>query len=705
MPLPRTALLLALLLPACTLAPRLDGPGAPPPTASVPQVDLYHGVAVPDPYRWLEDLDAPETRAWVAAQNRYTEAWLGRLPARQAFRERLEQLWDYERWTAPERRGERLFFFHNDGLQNQSVLYVLDEPEGEPRPLLDPNTLSPDGTVALMDAVPDPDGRYLAYALSDGGSDWREWHVLDVEQGTETGDLLRWSKFSSVAWAPDGSGFWYGRYPEPPADQALAAVNRDQRLCFHRLGTPQEEDEVVLADPEHPDRGYQPLVSEDGRWLLVLVGEGTDPRNLVLYRDLAGGGELRPLVADFEALYEPAGNQGSRWFFRTDRDAPRGRVLAVDLGAPEPRWEEVVPEDEDTLRGAALLGGRLVLHWMHDATSRLTVHALDGQLLGAVPLPAPGTVSGLQGRQEDRDAWFRFTSFTVPPSILRLDLETLEVSTWRRPEVPFDAAPYATEQVWYTSRDGTRVPMFLVHRRDLLRDGRRPVWLYGYGGFDISLTPSWRIPALAWIERGGIFAMPNLRGGGEFGREWHEAGILDRKQNVFDDFIAAAEWLVAAGWTAPEHIAIAGGSNGGLLVGACLTQRPDLFGAALPAVGVLDMLRYHRFTIGWAWASDYGTSDDPEQFRFLRAWSPLHNLHPGVHYPATLITTGDHDDRVVPAHSFKFAAALQKAQGGPAPVLIRITTRAGHGAGKPTDLRIAEAADRLAFAWQAVSGN
>lgn len=695
---------LAAAFAGCALLPpNLNAPAGAglryPDAATVAQVDVYHGVAVPDPYRWLEDPDSPRVRQWIAAQNQVTFRYLRAIPERQGIRSRLEELWNFERFGVPVQRGGRWFYTRNAGLQNQSVLWVQDGPEAAPRPLLDPNGLSPDGTVALAGWVPSEDGRWLAIGLAEAGSDWMEWRVLDAASGRETGDRLRWIKFSGVSWTHDSAGFFYGRYPEPPPGASLTAVNENQRLYYHRLGAPQEADELVFTVPEEPKWEFSATVTDDGRWLLIRGDEGTDPRARYWYRDLRQpGGGVVPLLTAFDAAYEFVGNEGARFFFRTDRDAPRGRVVAIAPEHPEPEhWQEVIPQAPDALRRVEHLGRSLCCLWLRDARSLVTVHDTEGRLRYDLELPMLGTVTAVSGRSDEPQAFFGFTSFTLPETIYRLTVATGQTEVFRRPALRFEPSAYEIEQVFCASRDGTRIPMFLVRRRDLRRDGRAPTFLYGYGGFNIAITPAFSVPNLAWMEMGGLLAVANLRGGGEYGEEWHQAGTGQRKQNVFDDFIACAEWLVASGWTSPDKLAIGGASNGGLLVGACLAQRPDLFGAALPAVGVLDMLRYHRFTIGWAWASDYGTSDDPDQFRALLAYSPLHNLRPGVHYPATLITTADHDDRVVPAHSFKFAAALQKAQGGPSPVLIRIETRAGHGAGKPTSKLIEEAADRWAF--------
>ncbi|MBX3746743.1 MAG: S9 family peptidase [Verrucomicrobiae bacterium] len=661
--------------------------------------DTYHGVTVEDPYRWLEDDRSEETAAWVEAQNRVTFGYLEAIPERAAISNRLTRLWNFERWGNPGRRGERYFVSRNDGLQNQSVLYTLEGLEGEMRVLLDPNRLSEDGTVALSGATATEDGARLAYGVARSGSDWQEWRVRDVRTGEDLPDEIRWVKFSRASWTRDGLGFYYSRYDAPPEGARLTQANYFHKLYYHRLGTPQDEDELVYHRPDRKEWNFSGTVTDDGRYLVIVAYEGTDPRNRVLYRDLTvEGSPVVELLMDFDADYTFIDNDGPVFWFRTDLTAPRARVIAIDVTRPEREaWREVIPEAEDTLTRVSVVGDRFLAHYLKDARSVVKVFGLDGGLEREVDLPGLGSASGFDGKRTDRETFYTFTGFTMPATVYRYDVETGTSTVWRRPRVDFDSDAYETRQVFYASKDGTRIPMFVTHRKGLALNGRNPTYLYGYGGFNISLTPSFSVAIAAWLEMGGVYAMPNLRGGGEYGEAWHKAGIKLNKQNVFDDFIAAAEWLIANGYTAPERLAIGGGSNGGLLVGACMTQRPELFGAALPAVGVLDMLRFHRFTIGWAWTSDYGSSDDPEEFRALHAYSPYHRLRPGVRYPSTMVTTADHDDRVVPAHSFKFAARLQEMHAGPNPVLIRIETKAGHGAGKPTSKLIAEAADRWAF--------
>lgn len=668
-------------------------PSYPDPTV----VDIYHGQAVPDPYRWLEDLDSEQTRAWIEAQNHLTFNYLQQIPARQRIRERLTQLWNYEKYSQPFKEGGRYFYFKNDGLQNQSVLYTQESLEAEARVLLDPNTFSEDGTVALSGIAISRDGRYLAYGLSRSGSDWQEWKVRDIETGEDLPDHLRWVKFSGASWTLDGQGFFYSRYDEPAPGSEYESANYFQKLYYHRLGTSQSEDVLVYHRPDQKEWGFAGGVTEDGNYLIISVWRGTDPKNLIFYKDLRDPqSPVVELIREFEAEYSFVGNDGSRFWLLTDCQAPRRRLVAIDLEQPD-QVQEVIPEAEETLQGVSLINNQFVAFYLKDAHTQIKTFALDGTYLGEIPLPGLGSASGFGGKRYDTETFYTFTSFTTPPTIYRYDFTSGTSTLFRQPQVDFDPQAYEVQQVFYTSKDGTRIPMFLVHRRGLTRTGDHPTLLYGYGGFGISLTPSFSVGLVAWLEMGGVYAQPNLRGGGEYGEEWHQAGTKLNKQKVFDDFIAAAEWLIAHGYTNPAKLAISGGSNGGLLVGACLVQRPELFAAALPAVGVFDMLRFHKFTIGWAWISEYGSPENPEEFKALYAYSPLHNLKPGTAYPATLITTADHDDRVVPAHSFKFAAALQAAQGGSQPILIRIDTKAGHGAGKPTSKLIEEAADRWAF--------
>jgi len=676
-------------------------PVRPPETRRGDVVDDYFGTRIADPYRWLEDDRSPETEAWVAAQNRVSRAFLDAVPGREAIGARLTRLWDHERFTAPVKRGGRYFFSRNSGLQNQPVLHVAGGLAAEPRVLVDPNALSADGTVALASSSPSEDGKLVAYALSDGGSDWLTWRVKRADTGEDLADTLSWSKFSRASWLRDGTGFFYERYDAPAEGAALTAVNKEHQVWFHRVGTPQGEDRLVYRRPDRPDWGFGAEVTEDGKLLVVSASLGTNPETAVFVADLGRPGwKPEPLLDRMDARYDLVGNDGDVLYFLTTSGAPRRRLVAIRRDRPAPEaWRTIIPESKgrDVLEDVTLVGGRFVATWMRDARSAVEIFSKEGKRLHTVALPSLGTVSQLSGRADDPEAFFAFTGFTQPTTILRLDSASGKTSPFRSPRVDFDPRRFTTDQVFFRSKDGTRVPMFLVHRVGLPRDGRNPTLLRGYGGFDISVVPYFSPTTVAWLEMGGVLAVPNLRGGGEYGEAWHDAGRLLNKQNVFDDCIAAAEWLVRNRYTSPARLAVNGGSNGGLLVGAVMTQRPELFGAAVPEVGVLDMLRFHRFTIGWAWKSDYGSSETKEGFEALRRYSPLHNLRPGTRYPATLVLTADHDDRVVPAHSHKFTAALQAAQGGEAPVLARIETRAGHGAGKPTAKLIAERTDVFAF--------
>ena len=670
--------------------------------------DTLHGVVVEDPYRWLEDDHDPEVLEWVDAQNEVTFDHLRSLPEREALRDRLTELWDYARQTAPFRFGEHWFVRANDGLQDQDVLYRLadaDAPRSDWEVLLDPNALSEDGTVSLGATAFTEDGRLMAYALGESGSDWREFRVLEVETGAQLDDHLRWIKFSGASWTHDNAGFFYSRYPEPDPDAAQGGLNRRQTVWYHTLGTAQDADRLVFSRPDQPDWGVGAQVSDDGRYVVFTVGEGTDERKRIQVLDLRDGanpdfsGEVVPLLDDFEASWEFLGNDGRRFYFLTDRDAPRYRVVALNLTRPAPEnWLEVIPEGDSTLERARIVGDRLALAYLDDARSRVFLHTLDGEREREVALPGIGSVSQLTGGRKDDALHFVFSSFLSPPTVYRYDLASGELATHYAPEFPFDFDDYETNQIFFSSDDGTEVPLFLTHRKDFSRDGENPTLLYGYGGFNISLRPGFNPSTLVFLERGGVYAQANLRGGGEYGEPWHRAGMLENKQNVFDDFIAAAEFLIHDSVTQPDRLAIAGGSNGGLLVGAVLNQRPGLFGAALPAVGVMDMLRFHRFTIGWAWTSDYGSPDDPEMFPVLHAYSPYHNLAPGDSFPPTLVTTADHDDRVAPGHSFKYAARLQEVHGdGPNPVMLRVQKSAGHGGGMPVSMRVELEADRWAF--------
>ncbi len=670
-----------------------------PVTARTNQVDDYHGTPVADPYRWLEDDNSTATKAWVEAENKLTFSFLEKIPERATIKERLTQLWNYERFGVPFKEGGRYFLTRNDGLQNQSVLYTMTSLDAEPSLLLDPNKLSADGTVALAGSRVSHDGNLMAYGLAMAGSDWQDWKVRDVRTGKDLPDEVHWVKFSGASWSGDNKGFFYSRYDEPKKGEVLKGVNYFHKLYYHRLGTPQSEDKLIYERPDQKEWGFGGEVTDDGHYLIIHISQGTDTRNRVFYRDLqTPDSPVVELLNQFDAAYSFIGNVGTLFYFRTDLSAPRGRVIAIDAARPErANWQEIIPQSANRLQGVSLVNDQLIADYLKDAHSEVKIFGRDGKFARQVELPDLGSASGFGGQREDTETFYSFTSFTTPATIYRYDLRTGTSTVFRKPKVRFNEADYETKQVFYQSKDGTKVPMFITHKKGLKLDGNNPTYLYGYGGFDISITPAFSPANAVWLEMGGVYAVANLRGGGEYGEDWHHGGMKLKKQNVFDDFIAAGEWLVANHYTRPKKLSIGGGSNGGLLVGACLTQRPDLFGAALPSVGVMDMLRFHKFTIGWAWASDYGSSDDPTEFKALYAYSPLHNIKPGTKYPATLITTGDHDDRVVPAHSFKFAATLQAAQAAPKPVLIRIETRAGHGAGKPTTKIIEEAADKWAF--------
>ncbi|MBK8913368.1 MAG: S9 family peptidase [Phycisphaerales bacterium] len=698
--LPRAFVGVGILAALCSapLSAQTPEPIRYPETRRTDTVDTYHGQAVPDPYRWLEELDAPEVAEWVAKQNAVTQAFLAAVPERAQIQARLTKIWDYERFGMPYKRGERYFYSRNNGLQNQSVLFVTDSLAGAPRELLDPNTLSKDGTIALSGLSITDDGRLMAYGLSEGGSDWVTYRVRDVATGKDHADEIRWVKFSGTAWVKDGSGFFYSRYDEPKGNQ-LAAANYYHKLYFHKLGTPQSEDLLIYDRPDQKEWGFGSAVTDDGRYLIINVWQGTERKNRVYYRDLLDpAGQVVKLLDDFDAQYSLIDNDGPVFWFETDLDAPRGRVIAIDTRKPErSAWKEIIPQSEQVLQGVSTVGGVFTCTYLKDAHTQIRMFDLSGKPLREVALPGVGSAGGFGGKRNETETFYSYTSFAAPPTIYRYDMTTHASTIFKQPKVDFDPALYETTQVFVDAKDGARVPMFLTHKRGAKLDGNNPVILYGYGGFNVSITPSFSVSNAMWMEMGGVYAVANIRGGGEYGKEWHDAGRLANKQNVFDDFISCAEWLIEHRYTNPARLAILGGSNGGLLVGACMTQRPDLFGAVLPAVGVMDMLRYTETTIGWAWKSDYGDPKDAKMFEVLKAYSPLHNLKPGTKYPATFITTGDHDDRVVPWHSFKFAAALQAAQGGPAPTLIRVEVRAGHGAGKPTAKQIEEAADRFAF--------
>ncbi len=673
-----------------------------PDTKMIDHVDEYFGVKVLDRFQWLENdvRESNEVRQWVAEQNKVTFAYLESLPYRDEIESRLTKLWDYEKFSTPFRVADQYYFSKNDGLQNHSVLYRMDTLDGEPELILDPNTWSDDGTVALGGLAFSDDGRYMAYGIQDGGSDWRTWRVKDFQTDQLLDEELKWLKFGGVSWLKDGSGFYYSRFPAPEEGEAFQSTNLNNKIYFHKVGTSQDDDVLVHADPEHPDWGFIPTVTEDGDYLVITVWKGTDDRYQIYYRSLTDpDAELVKLIDNFDNEYSFIENYGSTFYFKTKRDAPNGKIIAINVYHPEPEnWKTIVPEAEQALTGVSLVNHTLICEYLKDAVTQIKMYNREGVFVREVELPGIGSAGGFGGKKIHTETFYSFSSFATPPSIYRYDMVTGDSTLMRQADVDFDPADFQVKQVFYQSKDGTRVPMFIAHKKGIELNGKNPTLLYGYGGFNIPLTPGFSVTRLQWMEMGGVFAVANLRGGGEYGEKWHKAGTKTNKQNVFDDFIAAAEWLIANNYTSNNHLGIQGGSNGGLLVGACMTQRPDLFGACLPAVGVMDMLKFQNWTAGRYWVDDYGSSQNSkEEFDSLYAYSPYHNLEDGAEYPPTLVTTADTDDRVVPGHSFKFAARLQQAHDGDAPVLIRIETRAGHGSGKPTAMIIEEIADQWAF--------
>ena len=661
-------------------------------------VDDYFGTKVPAPYRWMEDESSPELKEWIAAENSLTFGYLDQIPFRSKIKARLEQLLNYARYSVPTRRGEWYFYSKNDGLQNQSVVYKQKTLGGESTVVIDPNILSPDGTVALTGQTYAKDGKLLAYGLSSSGSDWQQIKVRNVVTGKDYDDVLQWCKFAGIAWAPDNRGFYYNRYPDPstvPPDQQ----SYNNKVYWHTLGSPQSDDQLVYERPDAKELGFSPYMTDDAKYLVLFVWHGTDPKNRIYYRKAGSTGDFIRLLDAADASYNPIDNVGSTFYIQTDLDAPKGRIIAIDVDHPEKdHWREIVPESDDVLSSSTIVNNQLVLSYLHDVHHVLKIFTLEGTFVREIPLPTLGAVRGISGRREDTEMFFGFTSFLYPYTVFRYDFKEDKLSTLYAPTIDFDASAFETKQVFCTSKDGAKVPMFLTYKKGLQLDGSNPVLLYAYGGFDISLLPSFSSSRLVWLEHGGVYAVANLRGGGEYGEEWHKAGMLEKKQNVFDDFIAAGEWLVQNKYTNPSRLAIMGGSNGGLLVAACMLQRPDLYGAVICEVPVTDMLRYQRFTVGRFWTVEYGNAEaSAEQFKYLYAYSPLHNVNKGVAYPATLITTADHDDRVVPAHSMKFAATLQAKDAGKNPILIRIETKAGHGGGKPITKIIDETTDIYSF--------
>ncbi|RZJ06754.1 MAG: S9 family peptidase [Rubrivivax sp.] len=694
-----TAFALAALVATSAQAQTLDYPT----TRKADQVDIYHGTTIADPYRWLEDDNSAETKAWVTAQNAVTDKFLEAMPQRQPVRRIYTELYNFERFGVPFKEGGRYFWSRNDGLQQQNVFYTAKSLKDKPVVALDPNGFSKDGTVALTGTVPSRDGKLLAYGVAGAGSDWQAWKVRDLATGQDLADKIDWVKFSSASWTADGKGFFYSRYDAPKEGVALTGANYFHKLYYHRLGTPQSADVLVAENRDDKEWGFGADVSDDGQWLLVTVWKSAGSKNglmlLPLPKGAFAGGKPQAIALDFDAQYTPVAVTAGKLVVKTDKGAPRGKLVAIDLKNPAPAgWKTLVAEGPDAMTGASAVGGRLLLSYLHDASTLVRVHGADGKRLSEVALPGIGTASGFGGRWDDRETFFSYTSLTRPAEIYRYDVKTGRTELFKKPHTAFDADEFETRREFVTSKDGTRFPIFIAARKGLKFNGSNPTLLYGYGGFDVAMTPAYGVTAATWLRMGGVYVVASIRGGGEYGSAWHDAGTKLRKQNVFDDFIAAGEWLVNNKVASPATLAVNGGSNGGLLVGAVTNQRPDLFAAAVPQVGVMDMLRYQNFTIGWAWATDYGTSaDSPEMFKALYAYSPMHNVKSGAKYPAVLITTADHDDRVVPAHSFKYAAALQAVDTGPAPKLIRIETNAGHGAGKPTSKIIEERSDILAF--------
>ncbi len=672
-----------------------------PVTKTVDQVDDLHGTPVEDSYRWLEDdvRTNPEVASWVESQNKVTFDFLKSIPQREAIQKRMTELWNYEKIGAPFKRGGRYYFSRNDGLQNQNVLFQQETLNSDSSVLLDPNSWSKDGTVALSGTAFSDDGRYVAYGIQDAGSDWNTWRIMEIATNRVLEEELKWVKFSGAEWTPDSRGFFYARYPQPEEGAAFTSLNTNMKVYYHRVGTLQSSDVLVYERPDHPEWGFQLSVSEDGHYLIITVWQGTDDRYRIVVKDLTEPyGLPYELIDNFEHEYSFVGNDSQVLYFKTNVDAPNRRVIAIDLKKPaRENWTQVIAETDNAMDGVGIVGNMFVCSYLKDAKTQVKLHSMDGTFVREVEFPGIGTAAGFDGRRKDTETFYSFSGFAVPTTIYKYNMITGESQLYRKSQVKFNPDEYETSQVFYASKDGTKVPMFITHKKGLQLDGNNPVLLYGYGGFNISITPTFSVSRVTWMEMGGVLAVANIRGGGEYGERWHKAGTKQNKQNVFDDFIAAAEWLIANKYTSPKKLAIQGRSNGGLLVGACMTQRPDLFGACLPGVGVMDMLRFQKFTAGRFWTDDYGSADVAEEFPALLKYSPYHNIKGGVQYPATLITTADTDDRVVPGHSFKFAAQLQASQSGVAPTLIRIETSAGHGAGKPTAKIIEESSDELAF--------
>lgn len=673
-----------------------------PRTERIEHTDTYHGVKVSDPYQWLEEdcRQSERVSQWIEAQNKVTFDYLHNLPQREAIKKRLTELWNYEKIRMPLKVGDRYFISKNDGLQNHNVIYTMESLDGPRRVLFNPNTWSEDGTTALSSMSFNRDGTLVAYATQESGSDWKTWKIRNIETGEDLPDTFTYLKTRGLAWALGDTGIYYSKFPDPEQGKEFVALNTDMKVMYHRMGTDPSEDTVVYYQPEHPDWNYGVHVSEDGRYLIIFTAIGTDNKNRVTYKDLqTPDAETTDLIANFDSGYDFIDNKGPVFYFHTDHNAPNGRIIAIDINKPKPEnWNEIIGESSKPLNRVNMINDMLVCSYLKDATTQVSLYTLDGQRVRDVKSPGLGRLSGFNGKAKDTETFYSYLSYTTPPTVYRYDMITGQSEFLERPEIDIDFDLYTTEQVFYESKDGTRVPMFIAYKKGLQRDGNNPTLLYGYGGFNIPLQPYFSISQMVWLEMGGVLATANLRGGGEYGQTWHEAGKKHLKQNVFDDFIAAAEYLINETYTSSEKLAIRGGSNGGLLVGACLVQRPELFGAAMPEVGVMDMLRFHLFTAGRYWTDEFGSVEDSkEMFEYLKGYSPYHNIKDSVSYPATLVTTADTDDRVVPGHSFKFISRLQEAHVGDGPVLIRIQTKAGHGSGKPTSMRIEEVADLFAF--------
>ncbi|MEW5799321.1 MAG: prolyl oligopeptidase family serine peptidase [Bacteroidota bacterium] len=671
-----------------------------PNTAKVDHVDTYFGTKLPDPYRWLEQDTAAAVKAWVKEQNNVTFGYLEKIPFRQQVLDRLMKLYNYPKQTAPFRKGKNWFFYKNDGLQNQNVLYIRKGSlDAKPQIFFDPNKLSADGTTSLADISFDKGGKYMAYSISKAGSDWREIYVMDVNTKKVLNDKIEWAKFTGISWY--GNGFYYSRYPAPADTGTIySASNLRHKVYYHVLGTPQSKDLLVYEDADHPQRLFGVGLTEDERFLQLSVSQRGSNGNALYYRDVKKRGEFKPIIETFDDDIYIIDNIGEKLLLYTNRDAPNGRVVLFDPSHPdEKNWAEVLPEKPEKLDEISVVGGKIFAVYTKDVSHRVYMYDLTGKQEYEIRLPVLGKVEGFGGERKDQFTFFTLTSFTQPSVVYKYEIASKSYSVYQKTEIDFNPDDYETKQIFYPSKDGTKIPMFIVHKKGIQLDGNNPTWLYGYGGFNISLMPNFNAIRLAWLEQGGVYALANIRGGGEYGEQWHEQGMKLNKQNVFDDFIAAAEYLIEKKYTNSQKLAIEGRSNGGLLIGAVINQRPDLFRVAHPAVGVMDMLRYHKFTIGWAWVNDYGSSDDSVQFENLKKYSPVHNIREGVNYPATLVTTADHDDRVVPAHSFKYISTLQEKYKGANPVLIRIETSAGHGSGKPTAKILEEWADMYSFTW------